>query len=141
MALFGDDLDGRPEALEALAGLPFVLVVGTHESETSKRAHVVLPGLTPYEKDGSFVNVTGRVQKILPAVRAPGLAWPDWKILGALRSVIEKEPRPRSAGEVFAHMAASVPEFAGMTHGKLGLLGLDVVKAVAAGSAPEHAAR
>jgi predicted molibdopterin-dependent oxidoreductase YjgC len=96
-----------------------------------RRAHVVLPGLTPYEKDGSFVNVTGRVQKILPAVRAPGSAWPDWKILGALRNVIEKTPRPKSAGEVFAEMAKTVPEFAGMTHGKLGPHGLDVAKATA----------
>jgi NADH-quinone oxidoreductase subunit G len=130
-AVFGDDADDVAGALEALGKLDFVLFVGTHESETSKRAHVVLPGLTPYEKDGSFVNVTGRVQKILPAVRAPGSAWPDWKILGALRNVIEKTPRPRSAGEVFAEMAATVPEFAGMTHGKLGLHGLDVAKATA----------
>ncbi len=133
--LFGEDVDDRPEALDALAKLEFVLVVGTHETETVRRAaHVVLPGLTPYEKDGSFVNVTGRVQRIIPAVKAPGDAWPDWKILGALRSVIEKEPRPKSAGEVFALMAASVPAFAGMTHGKLGLHGLDV-------RAPEIAAR
>src|SRR5207249_3890289 len=106
-----------------------------HETETSKRAHVVLPGLTPYEKDGSYVNVTGRVQKLMPAVRAPGAAWPDWKILGALRNVIEKTPRPRTCAEVFADLAASVPEFAGMTHGKLGLQGLDVAKAAQAANA------
>jgi NADH-quinone oxidoreductase subunit G len=128
-AVFGDDLDDRPEALEALGKMAFVLVVGTHETETTRRAHVVLPGLTPYEKDGSYVNVTGRVQKLMPAVRAPGSAWPDWKILGALRNTVEKAPRPRSAAEVFQDMAASVPEFAGMTHGKLGLQGLDVAKA------------
>jgi NADH-quinone oxidoreductase subunit G len=126
--LVGEDVDDLPDALAGLAKLEFVVAVATHESETTRRAHVVLPGLTPYEKDGSFVNVTGRVQKILPAVRAPGSAWPDWKILGALRNVIDKSPRPRSAGEVFADMAASVPAFRGMTHGKLGPHGLDVAK-------------
>jgi NADH-quinone oxidoreductase subunit G len=132
-ALFGEDVDDRPEAVDALTKLPFVLVVDTRETETVRRAaHVVLPGLTAYEKDGSFVNVAGRVQKLVPAVRAPGAAWADWKILGALRNVIERTPRPRTCGEVFAEMAASVPEFAGMTHGKLGLLGLDVAKPVAA---------
>ena len=142
VALFGEDLDGQPDALAACGGLPFVLVVGTHESETVRRAaHVVLPGLTPYEKDGSFVNVTGRVQRLMPAVRAPGDAWPDWKILGALRDVVAKEPRPKSAGEVFARMAASVPEFAGMTHGKLGLHGLDVRAATAAAAAGNGQAR
>jgi predicted molibdopterin-dependent oxidoreductase YjgC len=124
--LVGEDVDDIPDALASLEKLSFVVAIATHENETTRRAHVVLPGLTPYEKDGSFVNVTGRVQKILPAVKAPGDAWPDWKILGALRNVVSKEPRPKSAGEVFAQMAASVPQFAGMTHGKLGLHGLDV---------------
>jgi len=124
--LVGEDVDDIPDALASLEKLSFVVAIATHENETTRRAHVVLPGLTPYEKDGSFVNVTGRVQKILPAVKAPGDAWPDWKILGALRNVVSKEPRPKSAGEVFAQMAASVPQFAGMTHGKLGLNGLDV---------------
>jgi NADH-quinone oxidoreductase subunit G len=140
-ALFGEDLDDRPQALEALSKLEFVLVVGTHDSETARRAHVVLPGLTAYEKDGSFVNVTGRVQRLMPAVRAPGDAWPDWKVLGALRDVVEKEPRPKSAGEVFARMAASVPEFGGMTHGKLGVHGLDVRSAAAVGAAGNGQAR
>jgi NADH-quinone oxidoreductase subunit G len=124
--LVGDDVDDQPDSLAALAKLQFVVAIATHESETTRRAHVVLPGLTPYEKDGSFVNVTGRVQRLMPVVRAPGDAWPDWKILGALCDVVAKEPRPKSSGEVFARMAASVPAFAGMTHGKLGLHGLDV---------------
>jgi NADH-quinone oxidoreductase subunit G len=133
--LVGEDVDDLPDALASLAKLEFVVAIATHENETTRRAHVVLPGLTPYEKDGSYVNVTGRVQKLVPAVRAPGEAWPDWKILGALRNVVSKEPRPKSAGEVFALMAASVPQFAGMTHGKLGLHGLDVKAPAAAESA------
>jgi NADH-quinone oxidoreductase subunit G len=138
-ALFGDDVDDIPGAVEALAKSPFVLVVGTHENDTVRRAaHVVLPGLTPYEKDGSYVNVTGRVQRIMPCVRAPGEAWPDWKILGALRHAIEKEPRPKSADDVFQQMAATVPEFAGMTHGRLGPHGLDV-RTAGSGSVPPAA--
>ena len=133
--LVGEDVDDLPDALASLAKLSFVVAIATQENETTRRAHVVLPGLTPYEKDGSFVNVTGRVQRVMPAVRAPGDAWPDWKILGALRDLLEKEPRPKSAGEVFARMAASVPEFAGMTHGKLGPHGLDVRAAAPAGAA------
>ncbi len=132
--LVGEDVDDRPAALEALSKLGFVLAIATHENETARRAHVVLPGLTPYEKDGTFVNATGRVQRIAPCVRPPGLAWPDWKALGALRHAVAKVPKPRSAAEVFAEMASSVPQFAGMTHAKLGAHGLDV------GSAPARAA-
>jgi NADH-quinone oxidoreductase subunit G len=136
-ALLGEDLDDRPDALAALAKLPFVLVVDTRETETVRRAaHVVLPGSTSWEKDGSFTNVNGRVQRIMPAVRAPGDAWPDWKVLGALRALVEGEPRPKTCGEVFQRMAAEVPAFAGMTHGKLGQLGLDVRRSAAPGGAP-----
>ncbi len=139
--LVGEDLDDRPEAIEALARLAFVLCVDTHESETVKRAaHVVLPGLTPFEKDGSFVNVTGRVQRIMPCVRPPGEAWPEWKILGALRGRIEDAPRPRSAAEVFLQMAAAMPEFAGMTHGRLGPHGMDVRQGSEAGAVARDAA-
>jgi NADH-quinone oxidoreductase subunit G len=125
--LAGEDVDGLPDAVDALAKLEFVLAIGTHETETvRKAAHVVLPGLTPYEKDGAFVNVTGRVQRIRPCVRPVGSAWADWKILGALRSVVEGEPRPKSAADVFVELAAAVPQFAGMTHGRLGPLGMDL---------------
>src|SRR5262245_57319497 len=66
--LVGEDVDDRPDALASLAKLEFVLAIGTHENVTTRRAHVVLPGLTPYEKDGSFVNVTGRVKRLMAAV-------------------------------------------------------------------------
>ena len=126
-ALFGEDLDDRPEALAALRKMAFVLVIGSHENETVRTAaHVVLPGALPYEKDGSFTNVTGRVQRIFPCVAAPGDAWPDWKILGALRALLTGTDRPKSAAEVFRALAAEVPAFAGMTHGRLGEAGLDV---------------
>ncbi len=77
--LCGDDLDGDAAALAALDGLEFVLYAGTHETATMRRAHVVLPGVTSFEKDGSFTNVDGRVQRVQSVVAAPGDALPDWK--------------------------------------------------------------
>jgi NADH-quinone oxidoreductase subunit G len=140
-ALFGEDLDDRPDALAALAKLPFVLVVDSRESRTAtEAAHVVLPGLTAYEKDGTFTNVAGRVQKIARCVQTPGDSWPDWKILGALRSLVTREPRPKSSAEVFAAMAAEVPAFAGMTHTALGAGGLDVRRGEAANASAAPAA-
>jgi NADH-quinone oxidoreductase subunit G len=109
-ALIGEDLDDKPELLAVLAKMPFVL----------------LPGLTSYEKDGSFTNVTGRVQRIAPCVRPPGEAWPDWKILGALRARIANVAKPKSAAEVFGELAAEHAAFSGMSHGRLGLTGLDI---------------
>ena len=135
--LVGEDVDDVDGAIEALSKLDFVLAIATHETKTvSRAAHVVLPGLTAYEKDGTFVNVTDRVQRLVPVVRAPGSAWPDWKILSALRQVLEKEPRAKSAADVFLQMTAAVPQFAGMTHGKVGLKGLQL----SADAAAQHPA-
>jgi NADH-quinone oxidoreductase subunit G len=135
-ALFGEDLDDRPEALAALAKMAFVLVVDARESRTAREvAHVVLPGVTTFEKDGTLTNVTGRVQRLQSCVHAPGDAWPDWKILTALRSLVSGETRARTAAEVFQAMAAEVPEFAGMTHGAVGAAGLDLRREPAAAQA------
>ena len=66
----------------------------------------------------------------------PGDSWPDWKILGGLRALLTREPRPKSPSEVFAAMAAEVPAFAGMTHAALGAGGLDLRRGDAAAGTP-----
>ncbi|MDD5558752.1 MAG: molybdopterin-dependent oxidoreductase [Candidatus Methylomirabilis sp.] len=38
---------------------------------TAKLAHVVLPGLSFYEKEGTFTNVTGRVQRLACQLELP----------------------------------------------------------------------
>ncbi|MCG3135103.1 MAG: Nitrate reductase [Planctomycetes bacterium] len=135
-ALFGEDLDDRPEALEALSKCGFVLVVGSHETETSRRAaHVVLPGVTPFEKDGTYVNVSGRVQRLARSVIAPGEAWPDWKILGALRARLTGAPAPRTPADAFAEMCAASPAFSGLPWNGLGEHGADARTPEPAGAA------
>ena len=72
------------EEREALSQVEFLVVLGTVESELSRLAAVVLPGATAFEKEGTFTNVDGRVQRIRAAVTPPGLARPDVWILAQL---------------------------------------------------------
>jgi NADH-quinone oxidoreductase subunit G len=126
LVLVGEDLDDRPEALAALAKVPFVAVLGSHESETAKRATVVLPGATWAEKDGTMVNEGGRVQRLRALVKAPGDARPESHWLGELlrRLGAEGAPPPRaSAAALFAAMAADCPAFEGLTLAAVGDLG------------------
>lgn len=58
----------------------FVIYQGTHGGENSTLADVILPGATYSEKDGSFANLEGRVQKSFKASYPPGLAKEDWSI-------------------------------------------------------------
>ena len=51
-------------------------------TETTELAHVVLPGATFAEKDGTFTNTERRVQRIRAAIKPPrGKSRPDWQIL------------------------------------------------------------
>ena len=58
----------------------FVIYQGSHGGESSQIADVVLPGAAYSEKNGSFVNLEGRVQKSFKASYPPGFAKEDWEI-------------------------------------------------------------
>ncbi|CAO5683101.1 MAG: NADH-quinone oxidoreductase chain 3 [Holosporales bacterium] len=62
----------------------FVIYQGHHGDKGAESADVILPGLAFTEKDASFVNIEGRVQRAKKAVDGPYLAKEDWKIIRAL---------------------------------------------------------
>ncbi len=67
-------------AEEALQKLEFLVVQDIFLTETARLAHVVLPGVTFAEKDGTFVNTERRVQRVRQAIEPIGDAKPDWWI-------------------------------------------------------------
>jgi len=56
----------------------------------AETADVVLPGLAYTEKQGTYVNMEGRVQQTLAAISGTSLAREDWKIVRAMSELIEK---------------------------------------------------
>ena len=62
----------------------FVIYQGHHGDRGAKRADVILPGAAYTEKNGTYVNTEGRVQRGFMAVQPPGEAREDWTILRAL---------------------------------------------------------
>ncbi|MBW4090512.1 MAG: NADH-quinone oxidoreductase subunit G [Proteobacteria bacterium] len=62
----------------------FVVYQGHHGDRGAARADVILPGAAYTEKDATYVNTEGRVQRAQMAVFPPGEAREDWKILRAL---------------------------------------------------------
>jgi NADH-quinone oxidoreductase subunit G len=68
----------------------FVVYQGHHGDRGAARADVILPGAAYTEKDGTYVNTEGRVQRGYAAVQPPGDAREDWKILRAFSAVIGK---------------------------------------------------
>ncbi|MBV1837349.1 NADH-quinone oxidoreductase subunit NuoG [Acetobacter estunensis] len=66
----------------------FVVYQGHHGDAGAARADVILPGATYTEKEGTWVNTEGRVQRGFQAVFPPGEAKEDWKILRAVSEVL-----------------------------------------------------
>jgi formate dehydrogenase major subunit len=64
-----------------LASLDFLVVQDMFLTETAKLANVVLPAASFAEKDGTFTNFEGRVQRVRKAIAPLGESLPDWQII------------------------------------------------------------
>src|SRR5208337_3161468 len=67
-----------------LAHLDLLVVQDIFLTETAELAHVVLPGGSFAEKDGTFTNTERSVQRVRAAIKPVGNSRPDWQILGDL---------------------------------------------------------
>ncbi|MEQ9199371.1 MAG: NADH-quinone oxidoreductase subunit NuoG [Rhodospirillales bacterium] len=90
----------------------FVVYQGHHGDAGAQAADVILPGAAYTEKDGTWVNVEGRVQTGRRAVSPPGEAREDWKIFRALSDVLGKRLPYDNIDAVRARMAEINPVFA-----------------------------
>ncbi len=111
---------------EAAASLSLLVVQDFKLSGTAQLAHVILPGSTPYEKDGTFTNDTGRVQRIKQAIPPPGNAKPDWEIIKLIGNTIEEGSFNYSdPSEIMNEIAEKVPSYKGINYDKIGSLGIN----------------
>jgi len=66
---------------EILTSLDFLVVQDMFLTETAKLANAVLPAASLAEKDGTFTNFEGRVQRVQKAIAPLGESLPDWEII------------------------------------------------------------
>jgi NADH-quinone oxidoreductase subunit G len=66
----------------------FVIYQGHHGDAGAHRADVILPGAAYTEKDATWVNTEGRVQRGFRAIFPPGDAREDWAIVRALSGAL-----------------------------------------------------
>jgi len=66
----------------------FVIYQGHHGDKVAARADVILPGAAYTEKNATYVNNEGRVQRARQAVFPLGEAREDWKIIRALSEAV-----------------------------------------------------
>jgi NADH-quinone oxidoreductase subunit G len=112
-----------PDIEKALAGAATVVFQGATASETSARAHLVLPGAAYAECDGTFTSFDGRVQRFRRALDPLGDALPGWEILTRLgRALGGADPlfMAGRAEQVFNALVTARPPFGGTSYRSLG---------------------
>lgn len=115
-----------PESfLEKARKVPYVAVFDSDQDNALNAiAHVQLPAATWLEKDGTFINDSGRVQRVRPAVAPSGaLRW-DLDVLQDVARRLGVADRTVSSAALFKRMGkAEGSAFAGMTYNDLGEYG------------------
>jgi NADH-quinone oxidoreductase subunit G len=128
--IFGHDLldSGWPSGLvtAALERVEVLVYQGPNANPTSDRAHLVLPSAAWVEREGTYTNLAGRVQRFWRAVFPLGAARADWEILAAVVEALGHGARPTRAEQCFRELAAAVPAFAGLSYRSLGDRGAPV---------------
>ena len=87
----------------------FVIYQGHHGDKGAAAADIILPGAAYTEKDGTYVNFEGRVQRGARATFPPGDAKDDWAIIRAVSAVVNKTLAFDSADACHQAMVEAVP--------------------------------
>jgi NADH-quinone oxidoreductase subunit G len=113
-----------PENLDSLLkSLEVLIVHALRPHPRLARATVVFPTTTYAEKDGSFTNHAGRVQRIFKAIETP-LGWlTDGDIFTRLLGRIDEQALTFSLDSVWESMSRAILAFAGLSLQALGATG------------------
>lgn len=154
--LIEDDILTADSKLETyLAKLELFIVHATNFNLSTNFADIVFPSATYAEKNGTFINFQGRLQRIRPAVATievdralEGMAlsrldkfgtkfdrWAQgkhfdaratWKILTSLANVLGSKWKYQMAEDVFDEMKNSIAELKGLDYDIVGDLGVQL---------------
>lgn len=104
---------------EALRKVEFLVVQDLFMSETAKFAHLVLPGASFLEKDGTFTNLERRIQRIRKAVEPPDGILPDWQVVCEVSNRMGYPMNYRHPSEIMDEIARLTPMFTGVSYDRL----------------------
>jgi formate dehydrogenase major subunit len=106
----------------ALSAMECIVIQDIFHNETSKFAHVFLPGSSFLEKDGTFTNAERRISRVRKVMEPlGGLA--DWEVTMRLSNALGYPMRYTHPSQIMDEIAALTPTFANVTYEKLDRLG------------------
>ncbi|TMQ64706.1 MAG: 2Fe-2S iron-sulfur cluster binding domain-containing protein [Candidatus Eisenbacteria bacterium] len=116
----------------AIGQVELLVVVDSHPSPVSERAHWVLPGVSFAEREGTYTNSKGRVQRAPKVFTLRGDTREDWRILQDLgRALGVWTMESLGPDQIFQRLALAHPAFGGLDYTVLGELGAPLAAATA----------
>ena len=122
MYVQGEDIaqsDPNTQHVEAaLSALDCLIVQDIFLNETAKYAHVLLPGSTFLEKNGTFTNAERRINRVRK-VMAPVAGKEDWEVTVALANALGYPMSYSHPSEIMDEIASLTPSFANVSYERL----------------------
>jgi formate dehydrogenase major subunit len=106
----------------ALRAMELIIVQDLFLNETSKFAHVFLPGTSFLEKDGTFTNAERRINRVRPVMPSK-TGKSEWEVTCDLAKALGFEMEYKNGAEIMDEIAATTPTFSGVSFAKLDELG------------------
>lgn len=105
---------------KVLKKLELLIVQDIFMTETAKLGHVVFPGVSFAEKEGTFSTTDRRVQRVRKATEAPGEAKPDHEIICEIaKRMGSTDFQYASIEEIFKEIAQITPIYQGITYQRI----------------------
>ena len=123
------ELFGEDNIRELSKKIGLFVFSGTNENRTVPFAHWVLPAAAYVEKDGTFVNCHGRVQRIGRAFPPFKESREDWRILLELAAKLGLPADYRGPKGIFMALAKASSSFEGLSYETIGTQGADLATA------------
>ncbi len=106
----------------ALSAMECIVIQDIFHNETSKFAHVFLPGSSFLEKDGTFTNAERRISRVRKIMEPlAGLA--DWEVTMRLSNAMGYRMAYTHPSQIMDEIAALTPTFTNVTYEKIDRLG------------------
>jgi formate dehydrogenase major subunit len=106
----------------ALKSMDLVVVQDLFLNETSKFAHVFLPGTSFLEKDGTFTNAERRINRVRPVMAAKN-GKQEWQIICEISQAMGYEMHYENAAQIMDEIAEITPTFKGVSFAMLDEVG------------------
>ena len=106
----------------ALSAMELLVVQDLFENETAKFAHVLLPGTSFLEKDGTFTNAERRINRVRP-VMAPKTGKHEWQIICEIAQAMGYPMHYDNSAQIMDEIALTTPTFAGVSFAHLDKVG------------------